>query len=87
MEAADHRGYRTKIKVWKHARGLLQDLEDKNMQTELEFFLYQERLTLDQMYTIHALVIYLLEKQSFEHNIQSKLHELTKHFASFVKKI
>ena len=75
---------RSKIELWKHTKVLLQDLDDSNMQSELEFFLYQKHLGIEEMQILHGLVIYLLEKQSFEKKMHGNLDRLTKDFRQFV---
>ena len=70
--------------MWKKAMVLLRDVEDKDIQTDLQFYLYQEHLTLDQINTIYALALYLLSKQKFEKSLKSKLCILTKNFAQII---
>lgn len=72
--------------LWKHTKVLLQDLDDTDMQTNLEFFLYQEHLNLEEMQTLHGLVLYLLAKQDMTNALEDKLDTLTKNFVQFIHK-
>lgn len=86
MEPQNLRHQDSKLHLWTHTKVLLQDLDDVDLRTGLEFFLYQEQLSLDEMHVLYSLVLYLLEKQEFEQNIHEKLQNLTQKFANFVMK-
>ena len=77
---------KSQIEVWTKTKNLLQKVQDVDQRTNLEFFLYQEQLSLEKVQILLALVQYLLAKQAFETNLKEKLHEWTKNFAAFVMK-
>jgi hypothetical protein len=77
---------RSKLDVWTTTKNLLEDLRDVDQRAALEFFLYQEHLSLEKVQILSALVQYLLAKQTFETNLKETLHELTKNFTTFLMK-